>query len=141
VTVKPFYDSKGTFKSASETTRKILAVQSKLDTRDIISALNSTKATKLKPADPKTMVIKVQIPIDSYTKLQPHSEGDILIYTKKKDFACLIRRSDDSKAWDALHQAVKTKGASGLKAYFSATLVSKEELVIKISEALAAQPF
>jgi hypothetical protein len=65
----------------------------------------------------------------------------MLVYTKKRDFMCQVRRIDNPKAFDSLESVVRSKGVSGLKAYFSATLNSEDELVVKISEVLAEQPF
>ncbi|KAF9474579.1 hypothetical protein BDN70DRAFT_898860 [Pholiota conissans] len=139
VTVKPFYDMHMPFSSNSEMTRALMNVNS-LDPVKIASALNARKFSTLKAADPKDVVIKVQVPVDTST-MRPQPIGDMLVYTKKKDFACVLRRSDDPTAWDKLYQVVTTKSPGGLKAYFAATLVKKKELVIKISEVLACQPF
>ncbi|KAF8996165.1 ankyrin repeat-containing domain protein [Cyathus striatus] len=83
---------------------------------------------------PKPIVIKVQVPMGAPT-------GDMMVYTKKRDFVCTIRRVDEPKAYDAVSRMVREKGVGGLKAYFVAELRGKDELVVKVAEVLAEQPF
>ena len=95
---------------------------------------------------PKQAVIKVQIPFagpDASPKEQADAErtGSCLVYTKKRDFVCQFRPTDNRKAWNSLIKAIKTKGVGGLKAYFAADIRSKDEIVVKISEVLAEQSF
>lgn len=87
----------------------------------------------------KTLVLKVQVPYTGNPKIR--STGDLLLYTKKRDFACTIRRSDGPTEYDRISQVVRTKGVGGAKAYFAAELESKEKLVVKVSEVLAEQPW
>lgn len=79
----------------------------------------------------KSMVIKVQVPLDP-------GFGDLLIYTKKRDFFCQIRRVDKPAEYG---QVVRDQGVGGVKAYFNAELVNRDELVVKVSEILATQPW
>lgn len=89
----------------------------------------------------KNLVIKVQIPYDIVARQPARSAGPILVYTKKRDFVCHILRRDGTAAYDQLSKVVFEKGVGGSKAYFTAELKSREELVVKVSEVLAEQPF
>lgn len=64
-----------------------------------------------------------------------------MIYNKKRDFVCQIRRIDNPVEYDQISPVVCSQGVGGAKAYFSAELVRKENLVVKVSEGLAAQPW
>ncbi|EIW78283.1 ankyrin [Coniophora puteana RWD-64-598 SS2] len=83
-------------------------------------------------ASEKSMVIKVQSNL---------GQGPLLVYNKKRDLNCYIHRSDNPRGYDEIVKVIRAKGPMGLKAYFAAQLKSKDELVIKISEVLAEQPF
>ena len=65
----------------------------------------------------------------------------MLVYSKSRNFECRIRREDAPAAYDRVAQIVRTKGFLGAKAYFVVQLKSANELVVKISEVLADQPF
>lgn len=67
--------------------------------------------------------------------------GDLLVYNKKRDFVCSIRKVDDADAYLRISQVVRERGVGGAKAYFTAELKSKEELLIKVGDVLAEQPF
>jgi len=84
---------------------------------------------------PRKKVIKVQIP-----KLQI-PDAPIVVYDAKRDFLCYLLRRDTPAEYDRLTEFVQSKGTFGLKAYLAADLKSKDELVIKIDEVLAEQPF
>ncbi|KAK0446562.1 uncharacterized protein EV420DRAFT_1483997 [Desarmillaria tabescens] len=91
---------------------------------------------------PKSIVIKVQVPFDAFSSrpnIRP--DGDLLVYTKKRDFVCTIRRGDAPEEYDRISQVVRTRGVGGAKAYFAAELRGKTALIVKISEVLAEQPF
>jgi len=92
-----------------------------------------------KSSEPKRLIIKVQIP---YTGPGgPISSAPFLVYTKKRDFVCQIRRMDNTAGYDRVAQVVRNQGVGGAKAYFAAELKSADELVVKVSEVLATQPF
>lgn len=129
MTVKLFYDEDYFFKSISDTTRALMGTPA-FD--------NIRQSTEPKADEPKHVVVKIQVP-DEPT-FSP--DGNMLVYTKKKtEFICLVRRRENVKAYDRLYQVIKEKGVTGLKAYFSATIYSKDKLEVKISEVLAPQPF
>lgn len=86
------------------------------------------------------MVIKVQVPYGFGTPAES-SKGDLLIYTKKRDFVCMVQWTDEPQAYDRISHVVRTKGVGGAKAYFPAELRSADVLVVKVDEVLAEQPF
>jgi hypothetical protein len=96
---------------------------------------NNTATLSPNVHSPKSIIIKVQIP------RLGSDIPEILVYTKKRDLVCTIRPEDNRQGYARLTDVVRTKGVDGLKAYFAAELKSKDELVVKISEVLAEQPF
>lgn len=96
------------------------------------------QSTEPKVHEPKTVVVKIQVPNEPTRSV----DGSLLVYTKKKtEFICLVKRLENVQAYDRVYQVIKEKGVNGLKAYFSATIYSKDKLEIKVSEVLAPQPF
>jgi hypothetical protein len=92
-----------------------------------------------KSSESKRLIVKVQIP---YTGPGgPTSTAPLLVYTKKRDFVCQIRRMDNTAGYDRVSQVVRNQGVGGAKAYFPAELRSADELVVNVSEVLATQPF
>ncbi|KAK0245163.1 hypothetical protein EDD85DRAFT_963835 [Armillaria nabsnona] len=90
----------------------------------------------------KSIIIKVQVPFDAVSnRRNVRPGGDLLVYTKKRDFVCTIRRVDRPEEYDRISQVVRTKGVGGAKAYFAAELRGKTALIVKVSEVLAEQPF
>ncbi|KAF9070093.1 hypothetical protein BDP27DRAFT_1420312 [Rhodocollybia butyracea] len=111
-----------------------------------------------KEFESKNLIVKVQVALSSYaTTIQGrHSfdkSGDLLVYDKRREFICTIKRSEQGngtssaevcggeKAFDKLVEVVQEKGIGGSKAYFAAVLKSEKELVIKVEDVLAEQPF
>ncbi|KAJ6558131.1 ankyrin repeat-containing domain protein [Mycena capillaripes] len=138
VTLKPYYESYGSTIPTAEFTRKFMGYPTQASSW----SNNRTRAAhtpKNLDREAKTLVLKVQVPYTGNPKTQ--SKGDLLLYTKKRDFACTIRRSDSPAEYDRISQVVRTKGVGGAKAYFAAELESKEKLVVKVSEVLAEQPW
>ena len=88
------------------------------------------------------MIVKVQVPMDAFaSSASSIGIGGLLIYNKKKDFMCTVSRNGNANAYDDVIRTVRSKGVGGVKAYFAAELRSPDELVVKISEPLAEQPF
>jgi hypothetical protein len=95
--------------------------------------------TKANEKLPKAMVIKVQVP---YTGPGgPRSHMPMMVYNKGRDFQCQISRQEGAAAYDRIGQVVRTQGVGGAKAYFAAELKSWDELVIKVGDVLAEQPW
>ncbi|KAG6377918.1 hypothetical protein JVT61DRAFT_14707 [Boletus reticuloceps] len=93
-------------------------------------------------AENKSMVIKIQVPVDLFTNSPIQSAlGGLFIYNKKRDFVCTVTRASNPTAYDAIVQIVRSRGVGGAKAYFAAELKNPDELVVKTSEVLAEQPF
>ncbi|KAH0579439.1 hypothetical protein H2248_002301 [Termitomyces sp. 'cryptogamus'] len=89
----------------------------------------------------KNMVVKVQLPYNLVMNRPEPGAGPLFVYNKKRDFVCQIRREDGAAAYDHISSVIATKGVGGAKAYFAAELKRRDELVIKVSEVLAEQPF
>ncbi|EMD32700.1 hypothetical protein CERSUDRAFT_99077 [Gelatoporia subvermispora B] len=139
ITVKPRYKDMGPLRSNADMVRQMLGVETQPVPK---SHQRSAHAPRIRPGNGKFMIVKVQVPMDPLgLQLNSTVYGDLLIYTKKRDFVCMVVRSDDTKAYDAIAGAVRTKGVGGAKAHFSAKLLSKDKLVIKVGEVLAEQPF
>jgi hypothetical protein len=144
VTLTPFYESFGTTMPTAEMTRAAMGYP----TQPSSWSNNQTRAAhtpKNLDRESKTLVLKVQVPYTGHPNANANanarSTGDLLLYTKKRDFACTIRRVDAPEDYDRISQVVRTKGVGGAKAYFAAELESKEKLVVKVSEVLAEQPW
>jgi hypothetical protein len=81
------------------------------------------------------MIIKVQIPTT-----RP-SASPMMVYDAKRELVCYLAREDAPAAFDRLAEVVRSRGTFGMKAYLAADVKSKDELIIKIDEVLAEQPF
>ncbi|KAI6125917.1 ankyrin [Pisolithus croceorrhizus] len=119
VTLKPqFYDNTAAFSTAD-------FVQGHLGlSRSGKSA--ERPGTQVPSSGNRRMIVKIQVPVSSTIGL--------LIYN----------RNTDPEAYDTVAQIVRSKGVGGKnghKAYFAAELRGKDELVVKVSEVLAEQPF
>ncbi|EAU83318.2 hypothetical protein CC1G_10759 [Coprinopsis cinerea okayama7 len=91
------------------------------------------------PPEGKQVVIKVQVP--QPLKNPDGTYNEMRVYTRKRDLVCHILRPTNVAAYDELLRVILEKGMEGKKAYFVADLRSPKELVIKVSEVLAAQPW
>jgi hypothetical protein len=138
VTLKPVYEQHG-IASTANLVRSVLNIP----TPPIHGRHDRTVHTLKSPQSTgKRIVIKVQVPFD-YRSGSPVTDTvqDLLVYTKKRDFVCTIRRADDPAGYDKISEVVRSKGVGGAKAYFAAELKSKDVLIVKISDILAEQPF
>ncbi|KAJ6516747.1 ankyrin repeat-containing domain protein [Mycena vitilis] len=138
VTLKPYYESFGNTIPTAEFTRQFMGYP----TQPSSWSTNRTRAAhtpKNLDREAKTLILKVQVPYTGNPSVR--SKGDLLLYTKKRDFACTIRRTDGPSEYDRISQVVRTKGVGGAKAYFAAELESREKLIVKVSEVLAEQPW
>ncbi|KAF8631507.1 hypothetical protein AX15_002370 [Amanita polypyramis BW_CC] len=133
VTVRPYYfDNHYAFISS-------------LHTSSLKSKSNKpTFPTDASATSPKPLIIKVQVPyspLDGAPSATSMGMAHLMVYTKKRDLMCHIRRQDGEKAYDEISKVVREKGPGGAKAYFAAELRGKDELSIKVSEVLAVQQF
>ncbi|GBE87297.1 ankyrin [Sparassis crispa] len=139
VTVRPSYSAPGTMMSTADFSRQALGIPTEPTPA---SHQRAARAPKLRPEEAKAMIIKVQVPYsvlaDSPSTI---SRADMLVYTKKRDFVCNIKHSGNAAAYSRISQVVRSRGVGGAKAYFPAELKGKYELIIKIGEVLAEQPF
>ncbi|KAG8215377.1 ankyrin repeat-containing domain protein [Butyriboletus roseoflavus] len=137
VTLKPSY-SGGGFETVSraDVTRQVFGLATPT-TRPL-----RPRPSKNAEAESKSMVIKVQVPFSLVTSSPVNSaHGSIFIYDERRDFVCTVSRASNPDAYDAVTQVVRSRGVGGAKAYFAAELKNPDELVVKISEVLAEQPF
>ncbi|KAJ7577302.1 hypothetical protein C8J56DRAFT_799015 [Mycena floridula] len=140
VTLKPFYmENMNTF-SMADMRRSLSGYH--VDPAPASRSQTPARHPNLKKGVPKPVIIKVQVPMDlSSNTSPPDSRADIMVYTKKRDLKCLLRWQDNPEGYERLSETVRTKGLNGLKAYFAGEMRSKDELVVKIGEVLAEQPF
>ncbi|KAH7874556.1 ankyrin repeat-containing domain protein [Lentinula edodes] len=156
----PNYDEIGSLQSTANFARSVFGYDQHLPTPKNTNRGARVPRTKPGKSNIKNIIVKVQIamkPTAMYgmtfdsNSFDPH--GNLLIYTKNRDLVCTIRRKDQiggvsapgvgagERAFDKLVQTIMTKGIGGAKGYFSAVLKSKKELVIKVEDMLAEQPF
>ncbi|CCM04154.1 uncharacterized protein FIBRA_06316 [Fibroporia radiculosa] len=99
-------------------------------------------APRLCPGEVKAMIIKVQLPQKLFgMETGSTLSGDLMVYNKKRDFLCTLTKAENPGSYARLFEVVKEKGVGGCKAYFPAELRAQYELVIKVGEVLAEQPF
>ncbi|KAK0197888.1 ankyrin repeat-containing domain protein [Armillaria mellea] len=141
VTLIPYYDPRvGILLPVAELCREIWSIPTPDTTQSHRHLGHAHTPKNLSAGSLKSIVIKVQVEIDLSSQ-RPILDGDILVYTKKRDFVCKIRRVDGPEEFDRISQVVRTKGVGGVKAYFAAELRGKTALIVKVSEVLAEQSF
>lgn len=136
VTVRPSYNDLGMLMSPAELKRRACGIS----TAPRPSAHNrSAHAPHVRPGQPKAMVIKVQVP---HTGRAPTlGDGSMLVYDKKRELVCMLEARENPETYMRIAKTIWEKGVGSAKAYFPAELKSKDELVIKVGEVLAEQPF
>lgn len=136
VTVRPAYEGVTNVIPLADMTRASFGIPSPPPPA---RNFRGAKVPRMRRDETKQMVIKVQVPwTGGYA---PAQAGDMLVYTKKRDFVCRIRPEDGVDVYRRLAQVVHEQGIGRAKAYFSAELKDKDELVIKVGDVLAEQPF
>ncbi|CCM05818.1 uncharacterized protein FIBRA_08052 [Fibroporia radiculosa] len=141
VTVRPFYNSTNNLQllPTADVVRDRLNIS-----MTPAQARSSAQVPRVRPGEAKMLVVKVQAPYRS-PDMQPRraseESGDLLVYDKKRSLTCRIRKAENGSAYMRILRTVREKGIGGLKAYFPAELKSKDELVVKVGEVLAEQPF
>ncbi|KAJ7575538.1 hypothetical protein C8J56DRAFT_1031581 [Mycena floridula] len=141
VTLKPFYmPNMEAMRPTADITRSFMGYAVEPS-----PASHTGGARYPKNCNGKPVIIKAQVPAHFSTQggpVTPDSrDGPILVYTKKRDLKCMIRREDNPEGYDRLARVVRTRGLNGVKAYFAGEMKSKDELVVKVAEVLAEQPF
>ncbi|KDR84311.1 hypothetical protein GALMADRAFT_237074 [Galerina marginata CBS 339.88] len=137
ITLKPFYANGATLTPTQELANQHFGIN--VPTPE--THHRSAHTPKRIDSESKNLIIKVQLPYDMVSNKSVPGAGPCLVYTKKRDFVCHILRNDGPAAYDRLSKVVVEKGVGGSKAYFAAELKNKDELVVKVSEVLAEQPF
>ncbi|KAJ7720715.1 hypothetical protein B0H16DRAFT_1335915 [Mycena metata] len=84
---------------------------------------------------PKTLVVKIQVACSGDIT----GMADLMVYTKKHHFACMIRRCDGVEGYQRIKDVIRSRGPGGLKAYFVAVLLSEDCLLVRVSDVLAEQ--
>ena len=80
----------------------------------------------------KSMVVKVQIPVENFNGGPIDLALTLLfIYDKKWDFVCKVKRVSNPDVYEAIMEVMKSKGVSSTKAYFAAELKNPDKLVVK----------
>lgn len=134
VTLMPTYTDHGTTMPLATMMRNLMDIPT-----DPTPQRHTRGPRAPKSSDAKSLVVKVQVPWLGPVPVA--GSGPLLVYTKKRDFVCQIMRADNPAGYDRICEVVRTRGVGGAKAYFTAELESKYELVVKVSEVLATQPW
>ncbi|KAF7329044.1 hypothetical protein MKEN_00164400 [Mycena kentingensis (nom. inval.)] len=146
VTLKPVYHG-GLSANCSPSGLMRAALNVPGNAPDVFSPRNTRtssvpKNVRKANAKPKTMVVKVQVPFSAFDDdREPDLDGDLLVYDKNRHFACTIRREDAPAGYDAVSEVIRGKTATRVKGYFAAELHGEHELVGKVGELLADQPW
>lgn len=82
----------------------------------------------------KSMLIKVQLPPGG-------GLGAMLVYNRTRTFMCQLLERNQPQAYKALSKVIQERGTLGLKGYFTAELLSQDQLAIKAADILASQPW
>ncbi len=134
VTLRTFYDSKIQIFSTSELVRSTLGLRTDQTPPGTLPG-GQSRLNAHPPSQPKSLIIKIQGP-----RVEGSSQP-LLIYNKKKDLVCMVLEEGNEVGYRKVCEVIRSRGVGGLKAYFVADLKTKDELVVKISEVLAEQPF
>lgn len=136
--------------SSADLTRELLGIEdSSTPSRFSSDSPAVINKSKIKPStQTKSLLIKIQLPFAGHN-IKPGDvppsdydmDGPMLVYSKRRDFLCLINREDRPDEYDRIREVVKSKGVGSVKAYFAAELRGWDELVVKVDEVLAEQPF
>ncbi|KAJ3484461.1 hypothetical protein NLI96_g5628 [Meripilus lineatus] len=141
VTLKPFYHAGAQIMSTSDTIRNLMGIPTDPVPPKNKRADRAPSESTFSPSQPKSLIIKVQVPYSPLGSGAPTSTAPLMVYNKKRDFACMIRMGDNPDGYRRVCQVVRDQGIGGAKAYFAAELKSRNELVVKVGEVLATQPF
>lgn len=127
--------------STSDTIRNLMGIPTDPVPPKNKRADRAPSESTFSPSQPKSLIIKVQVPYSPLGSGAPTSTAPLMVYNKKRDFACMIRMGDNPDGYRRVCQVVRDQGIGGAKAYFAAELKSRNELVVKVGEVLATQPF
>ncbi|KAF7291512.1 hypothetical protein MKEN_01485700 [Mycena kentingensis (nom. inval.)] len=136
VTLKPSYHAFANTIPVAE----VLRGKTGYPTNEAAFSANKTRGSHVPKnlKDGKALIVKVQVPVSDDPVRRV---GDIMVYTKKRDFAAAIKREDGAEAYDKISEVIRTKTVSKVKGYFAAELEAKDRLVVKVGEVLADQPW
>ncbi|CAK5277976.1 unnamed protein product [Mycena citricolor] len=142
VVLMPHYHAYNNTIPTADLTRRAMGYPSEAEAWSK-NKMRGAHAPKKVDKESKSITIKVQVPWNFQGDLEASkkSSGDLLVYTKKRDFACTIRKRDAPAEYDRIAAVVREKGVGGAKAYFAAELESRDRLVVKVTEVLAEQPW
>ncbi|TBU44049.1 hypothetical protein BD309DRAFT_863131 [Dichomitus squalens] len=139
VTLTPFYEDIGPVMSLADVARSAFGFP--VEKQPARNA-RSVQIPYIRPGETKKIIIKVQVPFSLETGGPTKEElGDLMVYDKRRNFVCRIRRADGEDGYLKLSRSVRAYGVAGAKAYFPAELKSKDELIVKYKEVLGEQPF
>ncbi|RXW17626.1 hypothetical protein EST38_g8232 [Candolleomyces aberdarensis] len=136
VTVVPFYSTDAVRNLPADAIQRGFVAGLPTDPVPL-SHLRGSHIPKGIPPGGKPVVVKIQV--SPFATRPDGSFAPMRVYTQKRDLVCDIRRDDCPDAFDRIFNIIKNQTISGLKGYFVADLVNQAELVVKVSEPLAAQ--
>ncbi|KIJ50946.1 hypothetical protein M422DRAFT_59022 [Sphaerobolus stellatus SS14] len=85
---------------------------------------------------PKQLVIKIQIPYPPWK-----GPAHVWFIPKREIWSARYAHKKNGSNYDTLISVIKEKGVGGAKAYFTAEMTSKDELIVKTGDVLAEQSF
>ncbi|TDL24581.1 ankyrin [Rickenella mellea] len=142
ITLKPTYDTKlDQLVSPAEMTRQALGMP-----RNTRSADPRPQRQPAPVENTSNMTIKAQLPLSPRIPGIPAS-GSILVYNRKRTFICNILPDHNGTAYERLTDVIRQKGVPltpggrGVKAYLQAELQDRDQLIVRVGEVLAEQPF
>ncbi|OSC98047.1 ankyrin [Trametes coccinea BRFM310] len=139
VTVIPWYEDIGHAWYPSDLLRVTNGISIKPPPK---RTLRTVHIPNIPSGQSKKFIIKVQVPFDVTNPDAVDAEvGDLMVYDKRRDLVCRIRRQDCEEGYLRLSRTVRRRGLNGLKAYFSAEMHSPDELGVNVSKVLPEQDF
>ncbi len=133
ITINPHYEDTGHFWPTSDLARAYSGYPTPPPPDRILASMVKPQ---LAGGETRKLIVKIQVPI--YIK-RTAEIGDILVHDKKHSIVCRLRHRDDPETYQRLCDVVHEKGFNKAKAYFAAKLISRDALMVKVSDVMAEQ--